>query len=234
MSINTPAPKRLSIVGDFTLLFALSIPSFLCVFFGALFAIEGPSNNALTTLEYLDLFGVFFNLLVNLWALIRLIVYNDDVAHLSAKEHRAYASILIIGIVTTITSVIASFCAALTVRSPDVQGHAIAISFIFLSNFWQSFTIWSIAVRTASESLARTAKDWAFRYDLPATTAYLLITIFLFSRLGWKFSTKTDDAALEQLHSFLSGAVALHLSLSAWSFMLDNVALIRQPEISPG
>ena len=196
--------KSISLAGDLTLLLAISIPSFLCVFFGAIFAVKGHPDHPLTTLEYLDLFGVFFNLLANLWVLIRLVVYNEEVAGLSARDHRAYALILNIAVVTTITSVVASFCAALTVRAPDVQGHAVAISFIFLSNFWQSFSIWSIAVGKGSNSLAAMAKDWAFRYDLPATIAYLFITLFLFSRLGWQFSMRTDDASLEPLHSFLS------------------------------
>lgn len=222
--------KPITLGGDILLLLGLSLPSFLVVFLGVLLAIKVHPDNPLTILEYLDLFGVFVNLLVTLWLVVRLFVYDTEMAQLRAHSHMTYSRMLPVAIVSALVIALASLCAALTVNKADVQGHAIAISLTLISAFWMSFSLWVLVKDGSSVPLAHDAKNWAFRYDLPATLAYLVITLFIFSRLGWKFSVRTDDAALDSLHNFLSGAVSLHLSLSGWTFLLDNLDLLRSEE----
>jgi hypothetical protein len=230
--MNETGPPRnpLTPGGDVLLLLGLSLPSFLVVFLGVLLAIKGHPDNPLSTLEYLDLFGVFVNLLVTLWLVVRLFVYDAEMAKLRAHNHLTYSRMMPVAIVSALVIALASLCAALTVNKADVQGHAIAISLTLISAFWMSFSLWYLVKNGSSAPLAKDAGNWAFRYDLPATLAYLAITLFIFNRLGWRFSVRTDDVALDSLHNFLSGAVALHLSLSGWTFLLDNFDLLRAKE----
>jgi hypothetical protein len=121
-----------------------------------------------------------------------------------------------------------SFFAALLVDRSDVQGHTLAVALIFLLSLWQSAMIWNITRRrdgAAALKLRALAKDWALRYDLPDTLAYLLIGLLLFYKFSWQMGGAPDS--LEVLHGFVTGAVALHLSLSAWTFLLDNLDVIR-------
>jgi hypothetical protein len=179
-------------------------------------------------LNYLDLVGVFFNLSISSLSYLQLINSNADFDSFKRDNSRAAVLISLCSWFTFVAVLFVSFFAALLVDKSDVQGHALAVALIFLLSLWQSTVIWNITRRgdgAAAVRLRGLAKDWALRYDLPDTLAYLLIGLLLFYKFSWQLGGAPDS--LDVLHGFVTGAVALHLSLSAWTFLLDNLDVIR-------
>jgi hypothetical protein len=205
-----------------------AIPSFGAVGLGGFLAYRQHASQPFTFLNYLDLVGVFFNLSISSLSYLQLINSNENFDNFKRDFPNAAAWISLSSYLTFIAVLFVSFCAALLIDKSDLQGHTLAIALIFLLSLWQSTVIWNITRRragAASIRLRELARDWTLRYDLPDTLAYLLIALILFYKFSWQVGGEPDS--LEVLHGFVTGAVSLHLSLSAWTFLLDNLDVIR-------
>jgi len=201
---------------------ASTVPALGLVILGGLLAHQQHPRQPFTLLNFLDLGGVFLNLAISSVSYLQLIISNNAFDDFKRDHHEAAAVISIISYVTLVAVLCASFCAAILVDKSDLQGHALAVTLVFLASLWQSGLTWTITrhkTGDAARALSILAKGWALRFDLPDALAYVFISLFLFYSFAWRIGGEPE--ALDVLHGFVTGAVSFHLSLSAWTFLLE-------------
>ncbi len=154
----------------------------------------------------IDAAGVLMSLMLTTLNYLRLTAGRPVLDQLNETTPKVLNSIYICAHLTSLAAFIASFCAILTVATPFVQEHALAVLSIFFAGAWNAGYAWlrSRPFATA-QRLIELSKRETIEYAL-STAFYLAaaITIHLLL-LG-------HETNMEVLHSFFSGAVFLHIS----------------------
>jgi hypothetical protein len=207
----------------------LSLIALVVVVFGGFLAtMQHPEHGDLTKMQVLDLLGVFVNVVATAWSFVWFTGGNTALGKLKEVNEEKGMSIFWFSFFTLFAVIGASFCAAVTIDPSDVPGHSLAVFLAVYFALMQSAYIWRTCAGSSHE-LSELGKEWALRFDLPASIAYLIVTLFLLVELHGRLTVDRVDGHVELLHGFLSGAVAFHLTVSAVTFMLANLRLIREP-----